>query len=119
MYIILNGMFFTGQQKAIVLIQKPKLLAMTQAKNSSGSASINPGIDLIEACRRGDYQAQLQIYKLYYKTTYSICLQIDNDPVKAEEIMHESFLSAFENISSYHSRISFSSWLNSFIKNNL
>jgi RNA polymerase sigma-70 factor (ECF subfamily) len=72
--------------------------------------------DLIEACKRGDHRAQLQVYKLYYKPVYNICLRLVNDPVTAEDIMHESFLSAFENISSYCGDISFSSWINSFIK---
>jgi RNA polymerase sigma-70 factor (ECF subfamily) len=92
---------------------------MTQANFNSGSASLNPANDLIEACRRGDQKAQLQIYKLYYKSIYPICLQIANDPFTAEDIMHESFLSAFENISTYCGNMSFYSWLNSFIKNNV
>jgi DNA-directed RNA polymerase specialized sigma24 family protein len=75
--------------------------------------------DLIEACKRGDHKAQLQVYKLYYRSIYNICLRIVNDPITAEDIMHESFLSAFENISSYCGDTSFSSWLNSFIKYNV
>lgn len=90
---------------------------MTPADINSGSASFNPDNDLIEACRRGDQKAQLQIYKLCYKSVYGICLQIVNDPVTAEDIMQESFLTAFENISAYCGKTSFSSWLISFINN--
>lgn len=90
---------------------------MKQANCTSGSATPNPNNDLIEACRRGDQQAQLQIYKLYYRSIYGICLQIADDPAIAEDIMHESFLSAFENISSYYGITSFYSWIFSFIKN--
>jgi len=89
---------------------------MTQTNINSGSAPFNPNNDLIEACRRGDHKAQLQIYKLYYKSIYNICLRIVTDPNTAENIMQESFLSAFENISTYCGKTSFSSWLNSFIK---
>jgi RNA polymerase sigma-70 factor (ECF subfamily) len=92
---------------------------MTQANINSGSVLFNPHDDLIEACRRGDQRAQLKIYKLYYKSIYTICLQIVRDPGIAENIMHESFLSAFENINTYCDKTSFSSWLNTFIKNNL
>ncbi|MBP1666250.1 MAG: hypothetical protein H6Q23_1110 [Bacteroidetes bacterium] len=92
---------------------------MTQANINSGSALFNPSNDLIDACRRNDHRAQLQIYKLYYKSIYSICLRIVNDPVTAEDIMHEAFLSAFENMSAYCGETSFPSWLNSFIKNNV
>ena len=102
----------------IVLTNKPKLFAMTHANFNSGSAPFNPNHDLIEACRRNDQKAQLQIYKLYYKSIYSICLRIVSDPVAAEHIMHESFLTAFENISKYCGKTSFSSWLISFIGKN-
>ena len=71
--------------------------------------------ELIEACRKGDHKAQLQVYKLYYKSIYNICLRIVNDPVTAEELMHESFLTAFENISSYSGDINFSTWLYKYI----
>jgi DNA-directed RNA polymerase specialized sigma24 family protein len=91
---------------------------MTQANINSGSL-FNPHNDLIEACRKGDQRAKLQIYKLYYKSIYSICLHIVKDPRTAEHIMHESFLSAFANINTYCGKTSFSYWLNSFIKNNV
>ena len=90
---------------------------MTQAIINSGSALFNPSNDLMDACRRNDHRAQLQIYKLYYKFIYNNCLRIVSDPVTAEDIMHETFLSAFENINTYCGDTSFLSWLNSFIKN--
>jgi len=73
--------------------------------------------ELIQRCRKGDPAAQLQVYKLYYRRIFSICMQIVEDPVVAEEIMHESFLTAFENINSYSGEISFSGWITSFVKN--
>jgi DNA-directed RNA polymerase specialized sigma24 family protein len=79
---------------------------------------INPDCpyELIQGCRKGDQKAQLQVYKLYYKPVFSKCMQIVNDPVVAEDIMQESFLIAFENMNSYKGDISFSSWINMFIK---
>jgi DNA-directed RNA polymerase specialized sigma24 family protein len=72
--------------------------------------------DLIQRCRKCDPAAQLQVYKLYYRRVFSICIQIVEDPVIAEEIMHESFLTAFENINSYSGEISFSGWIATFVK---
>jgi hypothetical protein len=71
--------------------------------------------ELIQRCRSNDQRAQLQVYKLYYKPVFSICMQIANDPDVAESLMHESFLIAFEHINSYKGDISFSSWLIKFI----
>jgi RNA polymerase sigma-70 factor (ECF subfamily) len=72
--------------------------------------------DLVKRCKKGDHKAQLQVYKLYYRPIFSICMQIVNDPTRAEDLMHESFILAFENINSYIGDISFSLWLKKFIK---
>ena len=57
--------------------------------------------DLIEKCISGDQKAQFQIYKLYYKAMYNTSLRIVNNPMEAEDIMQESFLSAFEKINTF------------------
>lgn len=75
--------------------------------------------DLMKKCRKGDQKAQLQVYKLYYKPVFSTCMQIANDPAIAEDLMHESFILAFENINSYIGDISFSSWIKKFINHDL
>jgi RNA polymerase sigma-70 factor (ECF subfamily) len=72
--------------------------------------------ELIEGLRRGDQKAQLQVYKICYRQVYCICLKIISDRMIAEDLMHESFLLAFENIRSYSGDISFTSWTISFIK---
>ena len=72
--------------------------------------------ELIESCRRGDQRAQLQVYKLYYKPVYNLCLQIINERTKAEDLMQESFLLAFENIRSYSGKIEFYTWIVNHIK---
>ena len=76
-------------------------------------------IELIQRCRCGDHSAQLQVYKLFYKPVFIICMQIVNDRVVAEALMQESFLLAFEQINSYIHDISFPSWINKFIYNAL
>jgi DNA-directed RNA polymerase specialized sigma24 family protein len=72
--------------------------------------------ELVQKCKKGDHKAQLQVYKLYYKPVYSICMQLVNDPSSAEDLMHESFILAFENINLYVGDISFPSWIKKFIK---
>ncbi len=78
-----------------------------------------PVYDLFEACKKGDQKAQLQIYKLYYKVMYNICLYVVSDPAKAEEIMQESFLIAFEEIKSCPDNRCFVPWLQGIIEKNL
>ncbi len=73
--------------------------------------------DLIDGCRDGDQKAQFQIYKLYYKAMYNTSLRIVNDRIEAEDIMQESFLSAFEKIDSYSGTVSFGAWLKKIVVN--
>lgn len=75
--------------------------------------------ELLKKCRNGDQKAQLQVYKLFYRPIFSTCLQIAHDPATAEDLMHESFILAFENINSYIGDISFSSWIKKFIRHDL
>lgn len=73
--------------------------------------------DLIDGCIAGDQRAQFQIYKLYYKAMYNTSLRIVNDTMEAEDIMQESFLSAFEKIDTYSGTVSFGAWLKKIVIN--
>lgn len=73
--------------------------------------------DLIELSRRNDSSAQFKLYKLYYKAMYNSCYRIVRCPAEAEDIMQESFLSAFKNISSFSGNVSYGSWLKRIVIN--
>jgi len=73
--------------------------------------------ELIDGCINGDQKAQFQIYKLYYKAMYNTSLRIVNDTMEAEDIMQESFLSAFEKIDTYSGTVSFGAWLKKIVVN--
>ncbi|HNR42433.1 MAG TPA: sigma-70 family RNA polymerase sigma factor [Bacteroidales bacterium] len=73
--------------------------------------------DLVDGCKTGDQKAQFQIYKLYYKAMYNTSLRIINDTMEAEDIMQESFLSAFEKIDTYSGTVSFGAWLKKIVIN--
>lgn len=73
---------------------------------------------LINKCRKGDRKAQFEIYRLYYKSMYNTSLRIVKDPQEAEDIMQESFLSAFRKIETYRGKVSFGAWLKRIVINN-
>ena len=73
--------------------------------------------DLLDGCKTGDQKAQFQIYKLYYKAMYNTSLRIVNNSMEAEDIMQESFLSAFEKIETYSGTVSFGAWLKRIVIN--
>jgi RNA polymerase sigma factor (sigma-70 family) len=117
MYYILIGTFVSSGLSIIVLTNQSKLFIMkTNLKNPEVS-SWNTHDDLIEGCKRGDQKAQFRIYKLYYKAMYNTSLLIVNDSMEAEDIMQESFLSAFEKINTYSGEVSFGAWLKKIVQN--
>lgn len=85
-----------------------------QLANQGSNESEIPD-ELVKRCKEGDQKAQLQVYKLYYRPVFRTCMQMVKDPATAEDLMHESFILAFENINSYFGDISFSSWIKRFI----
>lgn len=84
---------------------------------AQGPAYPNIHQDLIDLCRQGDRDAQFRIYKLYYRAMYNTSLRIVKDPAEAEDIMQESFLSAFQKLGTYSGSVSFGAWLKKIVVN--
>ncbi len=85
--------------------------------NHSGTVESIPCLNhIIEACKENDLKAQLYLYKLYYKQMFNLSLDIVRDIVLAENIMQESFLSAFEKIGSCPGIVNFDSGLKKIVE---
>jgi RNA polymerase sigma factor (sigma-70 family) len=72
---------------------------------------------LLDRCERGDTKAQFEIYRLYYKSMYNSSLRIVGVTEIAEDIMQESFLSAFRKLKAYSGEVSFGAWLKKIVIN--
>jgi len=77
--------------------------------------NINGG--LILRCKQGDRLAQFEIYRLYYKAMYNVCLRMVSRADTAEDIMQEAFLSAFTKINTFKGEVSFGAWLKRIVIN--
>lgn len=73
---------------------------------------------LIEHCKKGDSKAQFTIYKLYCKAMYNTAFRILRDSFEAEDVMQESFLSAFTKLDSFSGQVTFGAWLKKIVINN-
>ena len=72
---------------------------------------------LIELCYKNDKRAQIELYNKYAKAMYNVCLNIVYDPVNAEDLMQEAFISAFKNLKSFKAEVSFGAWLKKIVIN--
>jgi RNA polymerase sigma factor (sigma-70 family) len=73
--------------------------------------------ELIERCRAGEREAFYKIYKLYSKAMYNVGFRITGNEDDAEDVLQESFISAFKNLSSFRADASFGSWLKKIVVN--
>lgn len=74
--------------------------------------------NIIVRCQEGDVKAQFLLYKQYSKAMYNIAIRFLNNTMDAEDILQESFLSAFEKIDGLTNINSFGSWLKRIVINN-
>ncbi len=72
---------------------------------------------LVERCRLHDRQAQAEIYRRYAKAMFNAALRITGDYAEAEDVLQESFLSAFRELSGYKGDSAFGAWLKRIVVN--
>ncbi|MCK0158884.1 RNA polymerase sigma factor [Cellulophaga sp. F20128] len=73
---------------------------------------------LVQQCKEGKQSAQLEIYNRYYKAMYNTSFRIVKHNAEAEDIMQESFLSAFTKLHTYKGEVAFGAWLKRIVINN-
>lgn len=73
---------------------------------------------LIEDCLAGKQQAQFTLYQQYNKAMYNTALRIVKDEALAEDVMQESFLSAFQKMDHFSGLVTFGAWLKKIVVNN-
>lgn len=73
---------------------------------------------LIELCKSNDQFAQMEVYNRYYKAMYNTAYRIVKDSFEAEDIMQESFLTAFTKLNTLNETVTFGAWLKRIVINN-
>jgi RNA polymerase sigma factor (sigma-70 family) len=81
------------------------------------SVFANPHEELILRCREGDEKAFHSVYKLYSKAMYNVSYRITGREEDAEDVLQESFVSAFRNLDHYRGDATFGSWLKRIVVN--
>lgn len=80
--------------------------------------TININSRIIEKCLQGDIKAQFQLYKQYSKAMYNIAIRFLNSKMDAEDILQESFSTAFRRLEELEDRDAFPAWLKRIVVNN-
>jgi RNA polymerase sigma factor (sigma-70 family) len=72
---------------------------------------IDKHYNLVVACKKGERKAHYELYKLYAKAMYNVCVRILNDTAEAEDVLQEAFLDAFIRIKDFRQETTFGLWL--------
>jgi RNA polymerase sigma factor (sigma-70 family) len=80
--------------------------------------TININRRVIDKCLEGDIKAQFQLYKQYSKAMYNIASRFLNNKMDAEDILQESFVTAFSRLGELQNKDAFGTWLKRIVINN-
>lgn len=67
--------------------------------------------ELIKSCQKQNSKAQEELYHLYKKTLFVLCLKYCQNEAEAEDNLHNAFIEIFTNIKQYKGSGSFEGWM--------
>lgn len=73
--------------------------------------------ELIARCRDGERSAFQRIYQLYSRSMYNVAYRIVGNEDDADDVLQESFISAFNNLDHYRGDATFGAWLKRIVIN--
>ncbi|MBK7476799.1 MAG: RNA polymerase sigma factor [Haliscomenobacter sp.] len=73
---------------------------------------------LVEACQQGSRQAQFELYKLYSKAMFNLCVRMVKDELDAEDVLQNAFVDVFTKIGTFKFESSIGAWVKRIVVNN-
>lgn len=72
---------------------------------------------LVKQCKKGDRQAQNELYKLYAAAMFNICRRMMGNDEDARDTLQDAFTEAFINLYKLKEEITFSAWIKRIVVN--
>jgi RNA polymerase sigma-70 factor (ECF subfamily) len=67
--------------------------------------------NLIQKCLNGESSAQRQLYELYSREMYGVCLRYARDNAEAQDFMQEGFIKIFKYLKDFQFKGSLAGWM--------
>ena len=74
--------------------------------------------EIIEECKRGSRQAQFELYRLYNRAMYNICIRMVKNEQDAEDLLQNSFVDVFTKLNTFKYQSSIGAWIKRIVVNN-
>jgi RNA polymerase sigma factor (sigma-70 family) len=79
---------------------------------------IEPHKSVIDACMRGERTAQFEMYRLYSKAMYNICLRMLKNATDSEDVLQNAFIDIFSKLHTFEFQSSIGAWMKRIVINN-
>lgn len=73
--------------------------------------------ELIESCVKGDRQAQRNLYDIFAKRMYMVCLRYTKSQQEAEDVLQDAFIKIFKNLKGYRGESRLDYWIKRIVVN--
>jgi RNA polymerase sigma-70 factor (ECF subfamily) len=67
--------------------------------------------DLVRGAQNGSADAFERLYRKHGRRVYALCLRMVSDPERAEELMQDAFVRAWNSLGSFQHKSAFGTWL--------
>lgn len=67
--------------------------------------------ELIHKCKKGNRQAQAELYRRYSGILFGMCLKYSRNKTEAEDNLHDSFMTIFDKVNQFNFKGSFEGWI--------
>ena len=74
--------------------------------------------EIVEACKKGDRQAQFELYRLYSRAMYNICLRMLKNEMDAEDLLQNSFVDIYTKLHTFRYQSTIGAWIKRIVVNN-
>lgn len=74
--------------------------------------------DIVEKCKRGNRRAQFELYRLYSRAMYNVCLRMLRHEQDAEDLLQNSFVDVFTKLHTFKYHSSVGAWIKRIVVNN-
>lgn len=72
---------------------------------------------IIEKCKKGNREAEEQLYKMFSAKMFAICIRYSKDRTEAEDNLQDGFIRIFESIGQYSGKGSIEGWMKRIVIN--
>jgi len=74
--------------------------------------------ELVERCIKGERTAQYNLYRMYSKGMFNICLRMLNNSMEAEDALQESFIDVYKKLHTFKYESTPGAWIKRIVVNN-